>query len=86
MSDIRRNLSARRSSNSSVSSRTSSVSFSGEVRRESTVKFDNFMKECRAAYLSVLTSTTEKITSFEELSLGKFLCCCILIMLFRLFY
>lgn len=60
----------RRSSNSSVSSRTSNVSFSEKVRRESTAKFDNFMKECRAAYLAVLSSTTEKITSIDELILA----------------
>mgnify|MGYP001796396554 CR=1 len=72
MSDIRKNVSSRRSSNSSISSRTSNVSFSGEVRRESTAKFDNFMKECRAAYLAVLSSTTEKLTSSEELALGMF--------------
>lgn len=47
------------------------MSFSEKVRRESTAKFDNFMKECRAAYLAVLSSTTEKITSIDELILGK---------------
>lgn len=61
----------RKSSNSSLSSRASNVSFSEKVRRESTAKFDNFMKECRAAYLAVLSSTTEKITSIDELILGK---------------
>ena len=29
------------------------------------------MKECRAAYLAVLSSTTEKITSIDDLILGK---------------
>lgn len=71
MSEIKRGKPLRRSSNSSVSSRTSNVSFSEKVRRESTAKFDNFMKECRAAYLAVLSSTTEKITSIDELILGK---------------
>ena len=47
------------------------MSFSEKVRRESTAKFDYFMKECRAAYLAVLSSTTEKITSLEELALGN---------------
>lgn len=46
------------------------MSFSEKVRRESTAKFDNFMKECRAAYLTVLSSTTEKITSIDELILA----------------
>ena len=71
MSELKRNKPFRRSSNSSLSSRASNVSFSEKVRRESTAKFDNFMKECRAAYLAVLSSTTEKITSIEELILGK---------------
>lgn len=71
MSEIKRVKPARRSSNSSISSRASNVSFSEKVRRESTAKFDNFMKECRAAYLAVLSSTTEKITSIDELILGK---------------
>lgn len=71
MSELKRNKPFRRSSNSSLSSRASNVSFSEKVRRESTAKFDNFMKECRAAYLAVLSSTTEKITSIDELILGK---------------
>ena len=73
MSDIKRRttLPRRKNSNSSVSSRSSIVSFSEDVRRETTAKFDNFMKECRAAYLAVLASTTERITSQEELSLGE---------------
>ena len=71
MSEIKRPKPLRKSSNSSVSSRASNVSFSEKVRRESTAKFDNFMKECRAAYLAVLSSTTEKITSIGELILGK---------------
>lgn len=71
MSDIKRAKPVRKSSNSSISSRASNVSFSEKVRRESTAKFDNFMKECRAAYLAVLSSTTEKITSIDELILGK---------------
>lgn len=70
MSEIKRVKPARRSSNSSISSRASNVSFSEKVRRESTAKFDNFMKECRAAYLAVLSSTTEKITSIDELILA----------------
>lgn len=71
MSEIKRAKPVRKSSNSSISSRASNVSFSEKVRRESTAKFDNFMKECRAAYLAVLSSTTEKITSIDELILGK---------------
>jgi len=71
MSEVKLGKPGRRSSNSSISSRASNVSFSEKVRRESTVKFDNFMKECRAAYLTVLSSTTEKITSIEELILGE---------------
>ncbi|EDO42554.1 predicted protein [Nematostella vectensis] len=68
MSEIRKPLVARRKgSNSSLTSLRSNVSFSDNVRRETTTKFDNFMKECRAAYLSVLPSTSEKITSTEEL-------------------
>ncbi|CAH3028546.1 unnamed protein product [Porites evermanni] len=70
MSELKRNKPFRRSSNSSLSSRASNVSFSEKVRRESTAKFDNFMKECRAAYLAVLSSTTEKITSIDELILA----------------
>lgn len=72
MSEKKRVKPLRRSSTSSVSSRTSNVSFSEKVRRESTAKFDDFMKECRAAYLAVLSSTTEKITSIDELILGEF--------------
>ena len=71
MSEVKLGKPVRRSSNSSVSSRASNVSFSEKVRRESTAKFDNFMKECRAAYLAVLSSTTEKITSIDELILGE---------------
>ena len=71
MSEVKLGRQVRRSSNSSMSSRASNVSFSEKVRRESTAKFDNFMKECRAAYLTVLSSTTEKITSIDELILGE---------------
>ena len=71
MSEVKLGRPGRRSSNSSISSRASNVSFSEKVRRESTAKFDNFMKECRAAYLAVLSSTTEKITSIDELILGE---------------
>ncbi|XP_015775882.1 PREDICTED: EF-hand calcium-binding domain-containing protein 7-like [Acropora digitifera] len=70
MSETKRVKPLRRSSNSSLSSRASNVSFSEKVRRESTAKFDDFMKECRAAYLAVLSSTTEKITSIDELILA----------------
>lgn len=70
MSEVKRVKPVRRSSNSSISSRASNVSFSEKVRRESTAKFDNFMKECRAAYLAVLSTTTEKITSIDELILA----------------
>ncbi|XP_020624882.1 EF-hand calcium-binding domain-containing protein 7-like isoform X1 [Orbicella faveolata] len=70
MSEVKLGRPVRRSSNSSISSRASNVSFSEKVRRESTAKFDNFMKECRAAYLAVLSSTTEKITSIDELILA----------------
>lgn len=70
MSEIKQPKPLRKSSTSSVSSRASNVSFSEKVRRESTAKFDNFMKECRAAYLAVLSSTTEKITSIDELILA----------------
>ncbi|KAK2569836.1 EF-hand calcium-binding domain-containing protein 7, partial [Acropora cervicornis] len=56
MSETKRVKPLRRSSNSSLSSRASNVSFSEKVRRESTAKFDDFMKECRAAYLAVLST------------------------------
>ncbi|XP_068726920.1 EF-hand calcium-binding domain-containing protein 7-like [Montipora capricornis] len=70
MSETKRAKPLRKSSTSSLSSRASNVSFSEKIRRESTANYVNFMKECRAAYLAVLSSTTEKITSVDELILA----------------
>ena len=37
----------------------------------SSLKLDQEIRECRLAYLSVLSSTTEDMTSSKELTLGE---------------
>ena len=60
----RRPIPRRKTSNTSMSSRSS------YNEREKSAKLDQFKIECRGAYLSVVKSTSEPITSMGELSLG----------------
>ncbi|KAK3727872.1 hypothetical protein QZH41_010599, partial [Actinostola sp. cb2023] len=60
----RRPIPRRKTSNTSMSSRSS------YNEREKAAKLDQFKNECRGAYLSVVKSTSEPITSMCELSLA----------------
>ena len=49
------------------------MSRKSSLASQSSMKLDQEMRECRMAYLSVLSSTSENMTSSKELTLGLYI-------------
>ena len=50
------------------------MSRKSSLASQNSMKLDQEMRECRMAYLSVLSSTNESMTSSKELTLGLYRC------------
>ncbi len=49
------------------------MSRKSSLASQSSMKLDQEMRECRMAYLSVVSSTSENMTSSKELTLGLYI-------------